>query len=110
MLVTPEFLARQKKIFRPEDVDRCHAKMLAWLEGPKGRGKAASQTRFLHFLRDAEPLGVEKKEKVEAEVPGWRELLLEADPELNLPNEWGELPEKMRNWARVRRAKMETVK
>jgi hypothetical protein len=112
ILVDEAFLERQKKIFRPEDVDRCYARMLAWLETPKGRGKPASQMRFLHFLRDAEPLQLEEEalpeKRMRAEVEGWRELLGQADPEMNLPPNWGELPDNLQLYARqLARAKKE---
>ena len=59
-LVDDEHIRDLKKIYQPRHVDKAVADYKAWLLTPKGKGKAFSKRRLQTFLRDAEPLPVEK--------------------------------------------------
>lgn len=85
-----------------------------WFSQPNGEGEVAQyrRTQLSTLLNNwnaeiekarvaADAAGVEFSEKKERarEPEGWRELLGEADPEVNLPNHFGELPESLQAFA-----------
>lgn len=52
-----------------------------------------------HAIKVGKKFGEKNKGGGERECPDWKNLLLGANPELNLPEIWGELPQSLKEWA-----------
>jgi hypothetical protein len=108
-----EMIEDAKSRYEDDDVEKALCRYEDWRKTPKGRGKRLTPLRWYRFLRDCRPKkeeGAHYDNGIEPEVAGWRNLMSEANPELNLPALWGELTPQGRAWAReLARDKEKTV-